>query len=960
MSLPAPHELVTAWQSSADQADRDLKRSALLAGLALSATEAEAYARDLKGVADHALRNELAQSFAAAELLLAWADRACLPAVRALGLLARANALGIGQGHYDQALPDYDAAADVYLSLERAVDAAKARTGQVYALSVQQHYARAIALGDEAATVLRGAGEQAALARLLVNISAVHGRVGDDRRALTCLDEARQIQLSQPGQPSGSLARIEYNRGIVLRNLGRFHESADAAQTAIQLAEQAGLSMDTASAREVLAVTYVVMGRYNDALVLFEQTLDQLRADRRLRDAALVELSVSDCLLRLGRLDEALERTQSTQLAFDALGGRMELGQAALFEAEILDQLGRGGEAQRAIREARAAFEAEGSQVGVAQATLTAANLAGRNGQFETSLALAEQASAVLDETGQRQTAAFARLIAARAALQLGRLDQASQLALAVSGAAESLGLPALLHPALHVLGNLARRTGDPETALSMFERAMLEVERLRGKMMIEHRVSFVQDKAGLYEDAVETSLALDQPARGLSYVDRAKSRALLDLLDHRLDLHLTLRRPEDAPLVDKLNNLRAHRDRLARRWEGEQHAHLRGNLLDGSATAQAEVITLEKQITAVWHQLLVRNADYAQEATLWRIQAEEIVPLVPPGSVLVEFFSLRDRWVAFVATGGAVRVHWLTATREEVRADLRRWALCIQAAAGSSDQARSLQRNAQAVLQRLFTRLLAPLWESLAGQEDVILVPHGLLHHVPFAALHDGRGYVIEQITPRVLPSASLLRHLSPALSTPGAQAGMVAVGYSSAGQLPAAPREAETIAALMGGAALLEDAATRSGLLAAAARCAIVHLATHAEFRPDNPLFSGLLLADGWLTTLDIFNWRLPASLVTLSACQTGRGQIGGGDEILGLLRAFLYAGARSIVASHWPVQDEVTQDLMERFYAGLSIGLPKAKALRLAQARLVEGAWSHPYFWAPFFLVGDGGVL
>jgi len=148
------------------------------------------------------------------------------------------------------------------------------------------------------------------------------------------------------------------------------------------------------------------------------------------------------------------------------------------------------------------------------------------------------------------------------------------------------------------------------------------------------------------------------------------------------------------------------------------------------------------------------------------------------------------------------------------------------------------------------------------------------------------------------------------------------------------------------------------------------ILHLAAHGDFRPDNPLFSGLAVADGWLTTLDIFNLRLAASLVTLSACQTGRSVVGGGDELLGLMRAFLSAGTASLALSFWAVEDRSTARLMETFYEKMAEGYSKGAALRYAQLQFTQqqsdmdqdaaAAYAHPYFWAPFFLVGDAGPL
>ena len=171
------------------------------------------------------------------------------------------------------------------------------------------------------------------------------------------------------------------------------------------------------------------------------------------------------------------------------------------------------------------------------------------------------------------------------------------------------------------------------------------------------------------------------------------------------------------------------------------------------------------------------------------------------------------------------------------------------------------------------------------------------------------------------------------------------------------------------MRGRVFVEDEATLAQVQEAAAECHILHLAAHGDFRPDNPLFSGLALADGWLTTLDIFNLHLGASLVTLSACQTGRSVVSGGDELLGLMRAFLSAGAASLVLSLWAVEDRSTARLMETFYEKMAEGYTKAAALRCAQLQFIEGrcgdgetatSCTHPYFWAPFFLVGDAGVL
>jgi CHAT domain-containing protein len=133
------------------------------------------------------------------------------------------------------------------------------------------------------------------------------------------------------------------------------------------------------------------------------------------------------------------------------------------------------------------------------------------------------------------------------------------------------------------------------------------------------------------------------------------------------------------------------------------------------------------------------------------------------------------------------------------------------------------------------------------------------------------------------------------------------------------------------------------------------LIHLATHALFRADNPLFSGLRFADGWLLARDLYSMRLHCDLVTLSACRTGQALVESGDEMFGLLRGFLAAGARAVAVSLWPAEDLPTASLMTRFHALMAEGQSRTAALRLAQ-KYVRRTWQHPYQWAAFALFGE----
>ncbi len=192
--------------------------------------------------------------------------------------------------------------------------------------------------------------------------------------------------------------------------------------------------------------------------------------------------------------------------------------------------------------------------------------------------------------------------------------------------------------------------------------------------------------------------------------------------------------------------------------------------------------------------------------------------------------------------------------------------------------------------------------------------------------------------------------------------------MGLSDHGRLAYAVQEAEVVARRLGARSVSNEAATAALLHEVAPLCPIVHIAAHGLFRLDAPNFSSIKLADRQLSTIEVFNLDLSScSLVTLSACETGRASIGGGDEVIGLGRGFLYAGAASILPTLWKVDDASSAELMDIFYQALLSGYTKAAALASAQRAFLQRARSsnrvhhlHPYFWAAFQLIGDAGTL
>ncbi len=347
--------------------------------------------------------------------------------------------------------------------------------------------------------------------------------------------------------------------------------------------------------------------------------------------------------------------------------------------------------------------------------------------------------------------------------------------------------------------------------------------------------------------------------------------------------------------------------------------------------------------------------ARQAQPASLEALQAS-----LAPDQQAVVYFMAEDEVLAFVIRASHATVHRRLCRASQVAeayAELR--FQLGRAELGADYLARHgprLLQGTRAALGHLHRLLFAPLAPAVDAPR-LLIVPFGPLHRVPFHALWDGSSHLLQRHEIQYAPSASLAVYCAAQVGSDGWPRSLAALAPADV-HIPQAQREAELAGRHFATAWLYLDAEADRRRLAAAARQAdVLHLATHGLFRSDNPFFSALKLADGWIDVREIYRLPLAAQLVVLSACESGAGQVWGGDEVIGLARGFLGAGASKLVVSLWNVHDASAALLMDRFYAALTTGKEAgrpAAALRTAQlAAIAHG--EHPYFWAPFLAIG-----
>ncbi len=929
-------------------------------------------ARLLDLQAAHFLRADVQISIEIAHHLCYMAELVNNPLHKALGLVLEADARGIGLGEYEAAIALYDEAVEIYKEYDPP-EQAWAQVGKVSVLSHLGRYTEALEIGHRIRPVLEAQGWQRSLAMLTTSLGNVYSRRGEDLESLAMYERAGELYQQLGKEQTTDWALIQNNRAFALRNLGRFDASIGASKRARDTLLQLNEIVEAARAQQYMARTYFILGRFNEALELLDDVREVFAADGRKRDAMMVELAISDCLLELRRFPDVLEKCQRVRGLFAELGSRRVEALALVNEGGAYAQLRRYEEALNSLSEAHQIFADAGNQVRAASTDLERAAVLLCLKRYSDSLAMAQECVAIFRAHRLPIEGAQALMVAARAALALKEYPQVCEFLKEALRVGEEVNIPIARYQSHALLGTLAAAQGDVETAQKEYELAIQEVEQLRGRLMVEFRVSFLEGKESLYEEMVGLCIERDQPLLGLEYAERAKSRALLDLLAYRLDLTIQAKDAKDEPLVDELALLRAERNHHYRRWERDSEGaekNERGWAASQSLRqeAQQEVLILEKKITDLWHRLLVHNADYAREAALWEVRTESVQPYLDKDTTLIEYYIIHGKLVVFLVTTNHVQAIRLDSDMPQIQALMQRLRLNLHTVPKSPPRAMALlMANAQAILHQLDKLLIEPLEEQLAGYSKLIIVPHDALHYLPFHALYDGNSYLIERYEISYLPNSSSLRYCK---EVRPAEEGSVIVGHSNGNRLPNAVEEARTIATLLNGQVFLEDQASLTELYKVIPNCRLLHLAAHGDFRLDNPLFSGLALADGWLTTMDIFNLRLKASLVTLSACQTGRNVMGGGDELLGLMRAFLSGGAASVALTLWAVEDHSTAQIMETFYCHLVHGSGKGAALRYAQMQFIRGDhelsevqpeyYAHPYFWAPFFLVGDAGRL
>jgi tetratricopeptide (TPR) repeat protein len=912
--------------------------------------------------ADRLIHSDPGKAQRLAALCAALADLVGAPsaAPRATYIRGQTHA---ANGELGAALRMAEAAHAGYMACGKHLEALRTHVGRMSVLLELGLYREALDAGEIVLDALDGRSElaitptreQSDLFTALVHQNRggcyeYMGRYEDALRAYAVAEERyRALGMTE------RLGEILDNRGAILLLLGRGKEALAAHEEAAADFAAAGLTLSHAKALSNIGEANRQLADYRRSLDAFERARRLYDSLDALADEGLLLIDTAGAYLELNLYAEALAAYQEahgvlrhTGMVHDRARALWGMGSTLIARSEF-------EEAENSLAEAAELFEAADNTPLLSGVMLEQAALQKARGDHGTAVATARRALNLvsgMDRSVQRVYAhlRLADLLSPDVAEAESHLLEARRLA-------ERLALPHLRYRLNERLGSLRRLQGRDEEARVLLETAVDEIERLRGTVAHETmRASFLRDKITAYEELLKLYLARGDEEgshRAFAIAERAKSRALVDLLTGVVKESATL--ADDAVegrIRDLQSDLNVTYTQMLEGTDGDSPPlpDLRGRAIE-----------LEKEIS----QLRLRSA--ATSDLFTPPVASDSLEHPPSDVTLLAYHLAGDEIVTFVQGQGGIRVvrnpgSAATIARLVQQLDVQ-WDRLGAGREFAERHMALLERLTQRVLTSLYKELMEPLEPLLEETVDrtsgrtvasrkLVIVPHGLLHRVPFHALFDGRSYLLERFEVSYAPSAKVYSLCQGRIPRGFDKALVLGVADPS---IPAVAEETQAVVQHLPAAELLRDEqATVGALRSKVPGCGVLHLACHGMFRVDNPMFSSLKVGDGWLAASDVMRLDLAGALVTLSACESGRNEVYAGDELMGLTRAFLGAGATTLVASLWLVQDETTAELMENWYEHLSEGVGRATALRNAQLALKE-KYPHPYYWAPFLLIG-----
>jgi len=498
---------------------------------------------------------------------------------------------------------------------------------------------------------------------------------------------------------------------------------------------------------------------------------------------------------------------------------------------------------------------------------------------------------------------------------------------------------------------------GNTKESIFYSKESISIINNLRSTISSERgRINFAQYKETVYNTLIDDLIVSKLDEDALFYAESSRSRALVDLLGSRKDI--VFKNESTNQYVNEIVDAQIYQDSIRQQ--------------SGVSDEQAEYInklrssTIERGVGGTTknsnqnEEELFNSQETLSLVTVSDLKISEIQALLPEKFSIIEYYMSDNKIYVWLIGRTNIKSYTLNIHPEQLKQEIESFNQLITT---SKSNLQDIYISGKILYEQLFAFV-----EKDIKNKQLYIVGHRSLHFLPFEALYDGVQFLVQRYSLSYLPSSSVLKFLKP---SNGRFQSLLAIGnpkvdyIQNVSPLIGAEQEAISVAGIFPVQEVyLKQDATETVFRKKAKNYHIFHIASHGIFEPDDPLDSKLFLSqdnrnDGMLTARELYGIQMDASLVILSACETALSDIKNGDELIGLVRGFFFAGTSSLIASLWKVHDIATEKLMVSFYNKLkSEGKIVACALQEAKIGMINSKrYEHPFFWAPFNLYGMG---
>jgi CHAT domain-containing protein/tetratricopeptide (TPR) repeat protein len=794
-------------------------------------------------------------------------------------------------------------------------------------------YGKAVECHDGALNIAREMSNKHDQAKFLNNLGISLSHLGDFAKAIQHHCESLTIakemnDQSLQSQCFGSLGNDYSGLGYSRTAIEFYNES-------LRITKEIGDKAGEAKTYVNLGTSYGELDQYRMAIEYFNEGL---KLAKEIKDLALESACYADigtAETSLGNSEHAIELLSKSVEMVKYLGLRAAEAKCYVNLANAFNTLGHRGEAIRYTEKSLEIAKEIADKATQSKCYRNLGHSYSSMGDFGRAIEHHEKSLQIAKEIGDRAGEAECYGALAYPHHYLSDSKKAKEYCDRALDIVKETGQIRL---ARTIYFNLAviYRENNPSTAYAYCKQSIELSEIIVGYHSEEqHKMTFRAEGYDAHRLMVDLCLTLGREIEAYEYLERGKSRVFLDLLA------TTEIKPSINPTSEMKSLLDEEASHLAR-LRSIQIAGLRDCKI---RTGLGEIERIRDELNTIYDRIEQLDPEYvslrrAQPVSLDRIQ--EILSAQKRDVVLIEYFMTNKQTFIFVLTSKHTGLHLETIplTQEKLGEYVESYRKEVISHPGSSQAAASWLD--------LSDYLVRPIAKYLTEGDLIYFIPYGLLHYLPIHALKLEGKPLITHHPVSYSPSASVIMYSQKKKSDKLVSCAAFGVEFEG---------ESENVAELFGTRAFNGKLSTKSSVFENCIDKDIIHFSCHGYFDYLEPLASGINLFDGVLTAKEVFNMKLRCELVTLSACQTGLNKRNPGEELIGLTRAFLYAGSASVIVSLWSVDARSTHELMLKFYTILKAGKDKATALQEAQKLIMatEG-YSHPYYWAPFVLIGD----